>query len=220
MELGNIIFGNSRGEYPLDRGNGWEEELSRLFDSLDKHRDNSWREYGVHFENDTFYTMPYYWGDCTCGYERVEWEFKELHGKDCYQTELRDMKIKAGFIPNNTLGYWLDPPKDWGYDKAQKIEDRIYAKLIKKFKKPKIGCAIHCTCDYNDRYAIYCNKNGYPNGHKLNCMLVRHNFFFKPMALAIDWYKYPLRDSYISHNIKLREFRSIIDKCIKSLGDK
>jgi hypothetical protein len=30
MELGNLIFGNSRGEYPIERNIGWEDEVIGL----------------------------------------------------------------------------------------------------------------------------------------------------------------------------------------------
>ena len=46
MELGNMLNGNSRGEYPLKRSAGFEEELERLFDAYAPKRDNFWREYG------------------------------------------------------------------------------------------------------------------------------------------------------------------------------
>jgi hypothetical protein len=59
MELGNMTFGNSRGNYAIPRGVGFEEELSRLFDSYAPHRDTSWREYGEPFENDIFFVSTY-----------------------------------------------------------------------------------------------------------------------------------------------------------------
>ena len=69
MELGNALFGNSRGEYSIERNTGFETELNRLFDAYAPNRDSSYREYGVNFENDVFSVFPYYWGDCTCGME-------------------------------------------------------------------------------------------------------------------------------------------------------
>jgi len=84
MELGNAMWGNSRGEYPLDRGEGFEEELYRLFDQLYNTKQNGY--YGTAFENDTFAVMPYYWGDCTCGYDdrENEWCKKNDHQPECY----------------------------------------------------------------------------------------------------------------------------------------
>ena len=36
--------------------------------------------------------------------------------------------------------------------------------------------------------------------HKPDCSLVLHNFIYKPIGFWIDWYKYPFRDSYMSHS--------------------
>jgi hypothetical protein len=134
MEFGNMMFGNSRGEYEVPRDRGFEEELSRLFDSYAKDRDTSWREYGEPFENGTFFVSTYYWGDCTCGYE----------------------------------------------DADQK-------------------------------------KIGYPEQHTKECLLCRPNFCYKPTEFELRWYKYPLRDSYMSQDLSLEEFKKIIDDCIESV---
>lgn len=225
MELGNMVFGNSRGRFEMPRGGGWEHELYRLFDAIDrsKHnkRDNSWRDYGVDFENETFYTMPYYWGDCNCGYEKVECGFKEQHGPDCYHTYVNNKLREKGWKDSTWLHTYLEEPEGMPYDKRTKIEDSIRKDACKKYGLSfPFGCAAHCTCDYGDRYAKYCSNSGYPNGHLDNCLLVRDNFHFKPDNIGIQWYKYPLRDSYISHEITLDRFHEIIDICISSLEDK
>ncbi|MFS0643788.1 hypothetical protein [Siminovitchia sp. 179-K 8D1 HS] len=78
MELGNLIFGNSRGKYLVDRD--WQDAFySALYDmrfngygmpELDESEYNGKfvelkSKYGntKYFENDTFIIMPYYWGD-------------------------------------------------------------------------------------------------------------------------------------------------------------
>jgi len=74
MELGNMFFGNSRGEYPVKRHAGFEDELWRLFKAIgaDDH-------YGSDFTNDVFEVHPYWWGDCTCEYEEKERRWQKLH---------------------------------------------------------------------------------------------------------------------------------------------
>jgi len=67
MELGNLVYGNSRGKYSVPRTKELYIEFVRLFDACEPTRDNSWREYGIEFENDVFEVMPYWWGECTCG---------------------------------------------------------------------------------------------------------------------------------------------------------
>jgi len=79
MELGNMLFGNSRGSYRVERTDENYLEFERLFNAYSPDRDFSYREYGVEFENDTFWVMPYWWGDCTCGCD----ENLEDHELDC-----------------------------------------------------------------------------------------------------------------------------------------
>jgi hypothetical protein len=85
MELGNLCFGNSRGVFPVDRSL-YQQVFAPLFEILDITIGDSWG-YAPNFENDVFFTFPYYWGDCTCGFAEAEeeWETPHPHTKDCYQ---------------------------------------------------------------------------------------------------------------------------------------
>lgn len=58
MELGNIAFGHSRGQYPIDDRMGYLEDFEPLLEAVG---DGSC--YGAHFENDTFEMHPYCWCD-------------------------------------------------------------------------------------------------------------------------------------------------------------
>ncbi len=120
MELGNMIFGHSRGEYPVSRDEGYEWELRYLWDALSS---EAWAI--PTYENEVFAVRPYYWGDC-------------------------------------------DPA---------------------------------CT----------------EETHVPACPCVLPNFLFKPTGYELRWYKYPLRDSYASHELTRREFRTMIDACLASL---
>lgn len=60
MELGNLLMGNSRGKYKVDRN--LQDEFAKLLHTLDPHG-----YHGVYFDNEVFNMFPYYWGDCTCG---------------------------------------------------------------------------------------------------------------------------------------------------------
>ena len=210
-EIGNMMFGNSRGSYHVPRGAGWEDELVRLFDTCAPDRDSSWREYGSNFENETFLVMQYWWGYCTCGFDEVD-NFTEAHSDTCYQAKLKEEKLKAGGFEN-----------EWGYISAPVGEsfvycwDTIYKNITDEFNLPMQGCAVHCTCDYDARYAAYIAGIGYADGHKKQCGLVKPNFLHKPTEFEIQWYKYPLRDSYMNQNITLLEFKNIITQCISSL---
>ena len=63
IELGNLFFGNSRGNFVVERDK-WQEPFVRFL-----HR-NGFDMYGYYergtercFENDTFVIRPYYWGE-------------------------------------------------------------------------------------------------------------------------------------------------------------
>ena len=61
MELGNLIFGNSRGNYVVPR-DSWQDIFAEFLFA------NDFDSYGFHngergFENYTFIIRPYYWGE-------------------------------------------------------------------------------------------------------------------------------------------------------------
>lgn len=206
MELGNLAFGNSRGNYPIQRDEGWEDQLYRLFDEL------GCDAYGTDFENDAFWVMPYYWGDCGCGWDSLDDGQAALrrlqHRDDCYRHEYKEVEARAGVMDHERKMRLLKPIyQRHGWD--TNAEDWWH------------GCARRCTCDYYERYdAIldqYAEEFGHL-GHNPDCKLARPNFYYKPLAFGISWYKYPLRDSYMSERMTLEDFRLIINHCIESLG--
>lgn len=105
MELGNMIFGNSRGEYPVPREATFEGPWENFCETLKI----NWRGYsdegclvpdmenwnGV--ENHVFRIRAYDWdAECDCGADdKMEaWFKKHPHSPDCYQTELR-IRLKS-----------------------------------------------------------------------------------------------------------------------------
>lgn len=189
MELGNMVFGNSRGEHSVPRGAGFEEELSRLFDSYAPDRDSSWREYGVAFENDVFRVFPYYWGDCDCGSDCPK------HKPDC------DVVTKWGAWVDDRLRYSCGKPNKAGF---ANVNMNKMAEYDKKFPAPK------CSCGEEEKWE--------PKEECLQTCSTRiPNFHYKPTNFRLDWYKYPLRDSYSNQKIGLKEFKKMIDACISSL---
>lgn len=238
MELGNLIFGNSRGEYPIERHVGFEDELCRLFDAYAPDCDNSW--YGVEFENNIFSVFPYYDGDCTCGYDEkyYQWEAENEHRATCYQVALESAmrewlkehpepraqmyNAAVGEIESGVTFISFKPARrssakmwrEW-YSKKRKFENKTYDSLCAKFGVGRErGAMGHCTCDYKDRWHKFLKENS----HDKNCPVVKPNFLFKPTGFSIKWYKYPLRDSYMSQFITLGEFRKIISECVDSLN--
>ena len=239
MELGNMISGNSRGNYPIGRGVGYEEQLERLFEAYAPERDNSWREYGERFENDAFEVFPYYWGeDCTCGFDELDiaWEDAHPHKPECYQTVLRKRKVELeasiGYKHPQLKAVWsldgepepeLCKPKrvlklpentfsEW--ERLRALEDELYDELCEEYGVDReYGAAIHCTCGVHEEYGKWRETHN----HDPECWLVKPNFLYKPTGFSISWYKYPLRDSYMSEQLTVAQFTEIIDKCIESL---
>lgn len=215
MELGNWIFGNSRGPYPIPRGVGWEEELYRLFDALDLD-EYGWPR-GVEegegpksFENDVFWIMPYYWGECTCGWDEI----------DNGQERLERLKHRPECVR------W----RIWRLERRHRNDHKRFLKALKMLYRRRgwptegddwwHGCLLACDCDYRERrkqiLCEYAQEFGH-EGHKPDCLLVINNFHYKPTGFGIQWYKYPLRDAYMSQEISLEEFCKIIDHCLESI---
>ena len=64
MELGNLMFGNSRGKYHVEPRMEYQEPFARFM------YENEFDMYGYHeltsagsFETNTFILRPYYWGE-------------------------------------------------------------------------------------------------------------------------------------------------------------
>ena len=210
MELGNLLFGNSRGKYEIFRGEGWEKEFARLMRVL------KWENCDPEFENDVFCVQPYYWGNCTCGFTKHK--FSEGHREDCFQSELDAEKLKAGW-QQGELGLETNMLFGERMKKEIEIAKTLYNKRgwDTKSKGWWYGCAVRCDCDYDERYENWLKEIDYPDGHKKECLLVEPNFLYKPTGFEIQWYKYPFRDSYMNQDISLSEFKTIINQCIKSL---
>lgn len=81
MELGNLIFGHSRGEYQIPRTDAFESPMFDLMDTIQK----DCSPYGTDFENDVFTMSRYWWGDCSCGADAEDMsdEYIVIHKSDC-----------------------------------------------------------------------------------------------------------------------------------------
>lgn len=93
-ELGQAIFGNNIiFKYAVPKKIGdMLYELSFLLtnDVFDA-------GYGIDYENDVFEMHPYYWGDCTCGYEKEEWKkFRKLF-EEKYKNENEKQQLELQY---------------------------------------------------------------------------------------------------------------------------
>ena len=206
MELGNMCFGNSRGEFEFPRE--WQDRFHLLledagFDGYGYRAGNS----GTIWQNDTFLVMPYYWGDCTCGYDDLEasWSAANKHTENCYMSDYK------------TLTDWFEELglKEYGKDSIKCKEKRMMLCAAHGIDwNDGFGSAMHCTCDYKRKWEEFASKNG----HTDSCMLTKPNFLHKPSGLSIKWYKYPLRDAYMNKAISKDQFKKIIADCIRSVA--
>jgi hypothetical protein len=252
MELGNMMFGNSRGEYHVDRAlqDEWHSYMEKAgFDGYGYHDLSN--EHGI-FENSVFRIQPYYWGDCECDYEEKEaaWSNANSHRAECYQTELRGRlrawEIEAGYdaVKNRAYGDNSDPlfggfdvtteepfpgvtasvmmPRtddamkalDAADKKRRKVEEKIMDDLCARYGLDRrYGCAVHCTCDFEDRWTAFCEANG----HAADCRIATPNFTHKTSGFTLEWYKYPLRDSYSSAPLTPKLMRSMWADCLASV---
>lgn len=214
MELGNALFGCSRGEFELPRE--FETPLCYLAQRIENR--GMFETDNMEYVSDLFEMHPYYWGDCTCGFDDKvgEWEETHHHTKDCYQNLVKD------YILNNHKDlFYFDKDTDnyrpyviASYDKYTKVENSVQEKFCKELglTYPE-GRVVHCTCNFDKDYQEWISKNS----HYPECPIVRPNFWYKPMNVRVMWYKHIGLDSYINKELRLKQFLKIIDECIASL---
>ena len=108
MELGNALFGNSRGEHAIPRDEGFEEALHAFMDRALLHPrgfpDEAdcpfWRDGEGRYDDGRTVVRPYDWGaECDCGAEaRMDaWLEANPHADGCYQSELQRGRVSFFF---------------------------------------------------------------------------------------------------------------------------
>jgi hypothetical protein len=154
---------------------------------------------GWAFENDTFRMQPYYWGDCDCGYDQLEWKWSEehRHADDCYQTKRRKIIDEHGFE-------WVEGSP------TGKLIEGLCVEMGLSYPE---SSAVHCTCSHRGEWEVWSAENG----HKDHCSLLQPNFLFKPTSFRLDWYKYPLRDSYSSELLTAAMIDEMFAECERSM---
>lgn len=82
MELGNLLFGHSHGNYAVPREDPWEQCFVTLLKFIDG---PNYDGYGTEFVCEDFEIHRYYWGDCICGFEaaETEWHNANPHSEEC-----------------------------------------------------------------------------------------------------------------------------------------
>jgi len=215
-EMGQMAFGCAWGDYEL-----YDERVDRrlvtlseeVLEILGPEIGDSDGGYGQEFKNEVFEMHRYYWGDCTCGYEEKEhrWTQENEHREECYQ-ELVDADLRVhGW--SEEYG-WLTAPKDLTYEEKHTIEDEVRRKYCDHFGLPfPAGSAVHCTCDYRERWAKFVSENS----HDPICPIVVPNFRHFASGIEVRWYKYVGRGMSVNRKASWEEWRHIFEECTLSL---
>lgn len=221
MELGNMIFGHSRGQAQIPRDDPWEKPLFDLLEAC------GCDGYGwPAFENAVFKVQGYDWdAECDCGFDEAaeQWHEDHRHSPDCYdsvaakvmaeydsRTGYKDIEARAygddgslmrGFdqdhsqpLPGVTVTSFT-PRKDAAMkalDTARKVRDKYERDALKRL------CAER-GLTYPDGCKVHCDCYKQKaaqewfgaNDHKPECRVIQPNFLHKPTGFRIQWYKYP-----------------------------
>jgi hypothetical protein len=172
--------------------------------------------YGVDFENETFAMFPFYWGDCTCGFDEREYAWAEahVHGPECYRNkvaaDLRELGWTTADCARHDQSY-VEAPKGMEYSAYTKQQDAVREKWCKRLGLTfPDGCAVHCTCGHDAEYEAWEKVNGHTDA----CLFNRPNFLHKPTGLRVNWYKWIGRDTEVKGE---GDPLQIIQECIASL---
>lgn len=209
MEMGNMLFGNSRGpvEMPyreLVDSDAWTE-LMKVLQIDDYHcimgkyyngkkRDNGLEETETggyrcvdKDGNCLFEIFPYWWNGCTCDADAFNEDLDcELNQK--YDITLDDWDLYFNFEIMD------EDPTDEQKENYQKILEKIRLK--------------------NEELESRCKE------HDPGCYLLKHNFVYRPGTedeFWIDWYKYPFRDSYMSKEMEEEDIKHIFEQCVEDV---
>lgn len=239
FELGNLCFGNSRGPYEFpDRNLVNSDEWDYLVNTLlqmdyhgmmedfyydhetckNKERDNGLAPslYGGYICEDlegniVFEIFPYYWDDCTCGADQYNESLEEK-----LKTSIFSEKERKIYEAYDTWCKDECPACSWKPENKEKSLEELHLictcgaveeniKLVKQ--KESMADKIK---EYETKYNELCKA------HSSDCLLLKHNFIYKPGTkdeFWIDWYKYPFRNSFMSMDISIEEIKRIWLEC-------
>jgi hypothetical protein len=227
MELGNMLFGNSYGNFELGREtidlSGWKQ-LNKILD-MDLYGYVKRKSSNIEItksggcivtDNDgiVFEIMPYYWGACSCGVEK-------------YNDKIYS-KLRIEFFTKEELKL-LD---SWDYDCDEKCPAYKF-----QYEKDNEELIKICNCGaikknierkskkelFKERIVAFDNEYQQKKlNHKEDCLLIKHNFIYRPKTdeeFWINWYKYPFRDSYCNKKYSNTEINEIFIKCIEAISE-
>ena len=172
--------------------------------------------YGEEFKNEVFEMHPFYWGDCTCGFDDKEYDLSKTlsHEGHCYQTEVNQRLEAEGFKVD--ADGWLEDEGDFDLDLSQKYHERksqVSMEVAQKYGLPEIGLYVHCTCSYRQSEQEWYAEND----HIPECPIVVPNFRHFESDFQVSWYKYIGRGMEVNKDLTMKQWASIVEECLLSL---
>ena len=153
--------------------------------------------YTDHFENAVFRVAPFYWGDCTCGFDEKEWRCDEAnpHHINCW-SERFERAAQA-----NSRDFHAQ--QKWAADNGWPTIDG----------KLKPGVAVYCDCGKAEERKAW----RLDNKHDSKCPIAIPNFIYKPTNFMATWYKYPFRGAMANRELSAAELVKIVQHCMESV---
>lgn len=189
-EIGNLMFGNSRGEYALER-----EEVQDLFVNMlgrmgfDSYGHIDSEILKKHEKNDSGQYIQY----------------SQVDEETLQEVKLNGERFEASdeILYNYNGNTYEYEPEFESEDHEIEEEEKMF--LISEATED-------VTYFSNDIFEV----RPYYWGDSPE-LAEKANFLYKPTGLKIKWYKYPLRDAYANQNITYKELEEILQKCLKSI---
>jgi hypothetical protein len=196
MELGQMIFENDgpyECQYTVERGL-YQAAFEPLWPLVDPYNYGAGR---AAFENEVFRVFPYYWGDCTCGFEDREsrWSNDNPHHTGCWQERFRRATHNLDFRDG----------EKWALENGWPVENG----------NPRPGMAVYCDCGVEQQW----QKWRAENDHSEECPTIQPNFHYKPTDFMISWYKYPFRSAYVNREMSAEDLVKIVRHCVSSIKE-
>jgi hypothetical protein len=202
-EIGQAVFGNPTGAYDCPEFvdaflSHILSEIARVFWNKNQRKWDSYEDpqiAGVEFR-------PYYWGDCTCGYDilKAAWENTHHHTNECFHEryaaedayqERRCARTLEGLkVRHDHMTKWA---KDNGYPQAP------------------FGMAVYCDCGLDREWQEWASTHN----HAPDCESILPNF--KYGEAEIRWYKHPGRGMSVNVDWDEATWRKWLDSCLAAI---
>ena len=246
IEMGNLLFGNSRGEYQIPRD--WQEYFGSFLenvgfdycgyirkDELKKYRKEDEGTYLVYKNCNvsaeeikklgTFlrYDEPVLWReDDGAEYRVLIYQLNSKMYSIVPDLESKYLEMQEAY--DDALSTWEETLSEEQFDKYIDGKIMIPYEIQHIEPNPKDYSKVFNVQEVEERIST---NPYFDNGTFIvrpyywgysDEILNKPNFVYKD--LEIKWYKYPLRDAYCNKNISFEKFKEIVCECEKSITGK